>query len=157
MRVLEPLQNFSMKPAQWISDQEIDTENASTCTSVKARLMAAVQLIISLVALPIILLVGLVQAAVNSKNDEGRKTLKDMVDCLKWHVLFAIPSAAVGIFASLEKTEEIAGNLLDNFKRSVEQDDEEGEEEPFVPMKAAPTVQEKFEPGRLYEPGEIEI
>ncbi len=116
------VQKYSMTVSDYSHDMKVDPQTATCWDSVKVRTLATIQLIISVLALPIVLIVGLITAIVRPKNDADESTLGNMVNYLKWHVLFSIPSSAVKIFTPLTTSEEISSNLLKNFHKSIQKE-----------------------------------
>lgn len=96
------------------SRQGGDYVGADFFKSVKTRMCFLAQFIVSLVALPVILLVGLVTAAVKAiSREDGVQPLKDMLEALKNHVAVVIPTSFVGVIAPLTWSGSLAKNLSD--------------------------------------------
>jgi len=134
MSLVELIKNCSMLPMVAIENMELDlseSENVSCCQSATARLLAAAQVITSIIALPIILLFGLLSAAIQAcfgREGAGDEALKEMIDALKHHVISAIPVSVVGIFATLETTRLFSEAQTERLNQSIgKSDDEDGQ------------------------------
>lgn len=116
MSLFKSVCEFSLKPASYsepILEQakiaQINLEKPSpTCfDSFKVRMLSIAQLIMSIVALPIILIVGLIAAGINAILGDYNQDLDLMWMMLKVHVIVMIPTSAVGIFAPLTTTADV--------------------------------------------------
>jgi hypothetical protein len=118
MTLLQSINNLSLTPIEYTTDVAMDFENASCFQSIKARGAAALQIVVSLLALPIILAIGLLSAAFRVFQGEGKQAILELWGNLKQHVIYAIPTAFVGIFAPLETTCKVAVTQLSSFWKS---------------------------------------
>lgn len=114
MKALEQTATFFMKPINQNIEMLRDNDETTAGQSVFARMCFLAQIISSLVALPIILLVGLATAFINlCSGEKVGPAFTMMADKLKLTQLFALPMSLVGVFAPLKTTEEF-GNSLNN-------------------------------------------
>jgi hypothetical protein len=118
MTLLQSINNLTLKPIEYTTDVAMDFENASCFQSTKARGSAALQIVVSLLALPILLAIGLLSAAFRVFQGEGKQAMLELWSNLKQHVVYAIPTAFVGIFAPLETTSKVASTQLASFMHS---------------------------------------
>ena len=79
-------------------------ENASIFESIGTRALFVLQIVASIVALPIILLLGIIDSFVYLCKGEGAKGLKEMTNSFTQHLLVALPISLLGIFAPLKTT-----------------------------------------------------
>jgi hypothetical protein len=101
MSLLEIVQNCSMTPGDWIT---IEDGPISVGQSASIRAMAALQLIVSLIALTLIIIVGTIEAIYRTVKGEFKQAIAEMGNCLKFHLLLSIPASAHAVFFPIEKT-----------------------------------------------------
>jgi hypothetical protein len=120
MTILRSLNNLTTLPSESIIKTVVNEHpnNIGCGESTKIRLLFALQLIVSLVALPVLLVVGLISFVFRACAGEGKEALNELGRVLKEHILIAIPTSAVGIFASLETTGEVFVSRTAAFIRS---------------------------------------
>ena len=125
MTLLQSLNEISKKP--FLCSMDIAsryTDPDTNCAkSALARLILVAQLIVSLIALPLLLVIGLISFAFRACAGEGKKALNELGSALKEHILVVIPTAAAGIFVSLETTMDVFEARSDAFDRSEEDSD----------------------------------
>ena len=97
----------------------------SCLRSAVARLLFVAQLIVSLIALPLLLIIGFISFAFRACAGEGKDALNELGYVLKEHILVAIPTSAAGIFVSLETSISIFEARTAAFERSEEDPDYE--------------------------------
>lgn len=121
---LKNIQTIAQAPSDLISTiryDEIKKDTEKRClskfliTEVAPRLLNIAQLLVSAIALPIILLVGLAEAAFQlcTCKGEAKKVLKLMVASFERHLLIFIPTSLAGIFLPFKRTIALA-NTLEN-------------------------------------------
>lgn len=113
MTLFRTVQINSVKPLLNAMETVENYESATCGESIKARALLTIQAIISLVALPIILLLGLISLAVLTCKGEGKKAANELWNCLKAHVVVAIPTSIIGPFIPLSATLDVANCLRD--------------------------------------------
>ena len=123
MTLLSSVQNYSTKPFDSAFTTAIENKEATCGQSVQARALFVTQLIISIVALPIILLIGLISLAVRATQGEGKEAAEELWMCLKEHLAVTIPTSLVGIFAPLNATKDAGIALINCALLSQEQRD----------------------------------
>ena len=106
MEVLHSLNDFFLKPIDYINEAPQQNgipkyEEISFSQSAVNRLLFLAQLISSIIALPILLIVGLVEATIEAtrQNPTEKIGFASLSYILKLHALAAIPISFVGIFA----------------------------------------------------------
>ena len=130
MTLLNGVQNLSTDTFNHAVAICVLNEQANCGDSTKARALFALQLVVSLVALPILLLLGTISLAVRACQGEGKEAAKELWSCLKHHVGVVIPTSFVGIVAPLKTTENVVKSLL-KCTTSVTKEEEEMTEEEF--------------------------
>ncbi len=114
MSLLEVIQDCSTFAGNCIQIEE--AEKMTGCQAMGVRALSALQLIVSIVATPLILVVGLLEALfIRSFQGEFRKGMTELGNCLKFHLLLAIPVAAHGMLLPLSKTERFIERQLKFF------------------------------------------
>jgi len=111
-------QRFFIKPfGEVVGILEKDTvgrEGITCCDSIKMRLYHLVQVISSLVAIPLNILAGLFEAAVNLCTGEDWKgSFVVLGKHLRFHAMVLFPTSLVGIFGPASWTPTIVNNLTD--------------------------------------------
>jgi len=112
MQILESMnQKFFNQPFEEATFLASKHET-SCCESIKMRLYFLAQVISSLIALPMNLLAGLFEAAVNLCTGEDWKgSFSTMGKALRAHGLVAFPASLIGIFAPASATLKCAYKL----------------------------------------------
>jgi hypothetical protein len=88
-------------------------EKASCFDSIKARLYFVAQVIASVIALPIILILGIFTSLIHLVQCKSLNPIcTQLKESFKFHALMAIPISLIGIFAPLTTTRNF-GNSLD--------------------------------------------
>ena len=123
MTLLSSVQNYSTKPFDSAFTIAIENKEAACGKSLQARALFVTQLITSIVALPIILLIGLISLAVRACQGEGKEAAEELLMCLKEHFVITIPTSLVGIFAPLSATKDVGIALINCALISQEQRD----------------------------------
>jgi hypothetical protein len=118
MSFLKSINTFTIEPSQYATEVAAKGQNATFGESISARLLFVAQLVMSIIALPIILAIGLIAALVQSCNGNGKEGFNELGDFLKQHLLILIPTSAVGIFAPLEATNSCFNSQKKCFARS---------------------------------------
>lgn len=97
-------------------------EEAEGClaTQIAPRLLSLAQLLVSIIALPIILLVGLTETAFRlcTCSSDKLDTLKCTLYALESHLCMSIPVSFMGIFLPYSATEKI-GQALDKCQKPL--------------------------------------
>ena len=112
MTLLNSVQNFSTKPFVEAYATCINHEEATIGESIQTRALFVVQLIVSLVALPIVLVLGLISLAVRAGQGEGKAAANELWHGLKEHLIVTIPTSIIGTVAPLTVTNEVGVNLM---------------------------------------------
>ena len=120
MTLLQSLDEVSKKPflcSMNIASQYTDPDT-NCAKPTLARLILVAQLIVSLIALPLLLVIGVISFAFRACASEGKEALNELGYVFKEHILVIIPTAAAGIFVSLETTMDVFEVRSDAFARS---------------------------------------
>lgn len=129
MSMLNSVQMAMFQPAKLlVPNLDVDPAEITLCESALARLISLAQLVISVIALPVILLVGLVEAAIRARKGEGCEALAEMGSYLKSHALIGIPTSFIGIFAPLATTGKVYAALKSAFENTSSNDEIDVEE-----------------------------
>ena len=110
MAIVESILEYSLKPCN-IALETVKNHKSSSCLdSITARLLFAANLIISAIALPIILIVGLISTIVDASQGEGLRSLVETI-CTLLITIKTLPISIIGIIAPLSATEYIEKRL----------------------------------------------
>ena len=112
MTLLNSVQNISVKPFQNAIETLAPLGDVSCGQSIKARALFLIQAIISLVALPIILLLGTISLTVRTCQGKGKVAANELWDSLKMQVAVVIPTSLVGPFIPASATLDVFTSLL---------------------------------------------
>ena len=92
-------------------------EDASFFESIGTRALFVLQVVASTIALPIILLLGLLDSLVYACKGEGAKGLKEMLNSFTEHFLVALPISLLGIIAPLKTTHEALQTQMERLEK----------------------------------------
>lgn len=108
------IDNLLLKPSEYFTDIITKGSNATLGESILARITMIAQLILSIIALPVHFVVGLLTAGFElCKGEHVGPTLAGTKESIRLHALVAIPLSFVGIFTPLE-TSKTFREYLDN-------------------------------------------
>ncbi len=114
MLVVAKLHEFSIAPYELI-DLE-NTEDISCLGSIRNRFYFVIQLIVSLIALPVLLLIGLFEIPIDScRGANWRVTVLEVAYDLRVHFLYLVPISFIGIFIPLSTTKV----TMENWKKAL--------------------------------------
>ena len=113
------IETCSIKPLKLIASMEVHPQKMTRCESLATRALFVAQMVISTLALPIILLLGLGIAAARTFKGEGIEALKEMGNCLKYQIILGIPVGAYGIFASFTSVSKFFDSQVEKLNHSV--------------------------------------
>lgn len=103
MPLLHSVHAMAKRPIEQIgSIKDLQSEAISDGESIGMRLLFALQIITSIVALPIILVIGLLEAAIQSCRGKGTETIIELGNALKYHLIYALPGSIAGLALPLE-------------------------------------------------------
>ncbi len=111
MTLLNSVQNISVKPFDHAIGTIEPYGDVSCGQSIKARALFVIQAIVSLVALPIILLLGVFSLAVRTCQGEGKVAANELWDSLKMHIAVVLPTSLIGPFIPLSATLDVLTTL----------------------------------------------
>ncbi len=122
MSVISSITDISTKAIQEAT-KSFGERNPSCATSIGTRLLFIAQLIMSALALPIILLVGLIAGIVRACEGDGTLGFEEMLAGIKSHLILVIPTSIVGIFLPIDTTRGVfisqSKCLLESLSREV--------------------------------------
>ncbi len=105
MTLLNSINTAAIEPSQYATKVASNYKTATCGESITARILFVAQLIMSVIALPIILVLGLISTIVQAFDGKGGDACNEWGKFLKQHLFILIPTSFVGIFAPLEATD----------------------------------------------------
>ncbi len=79
------------------------------------RFLYVAQVLMSIVALPFILLFGLIEAGFRLFKGEGAEAMSNLGNALKYHLILAIPGSIIGAIAPFDLSKKCLETLSDCF------------------------------------------